>query len=1022
MTQTARKRFAAMALFLLICLPCCLAQAPTVKMAGKVTDNLNEPMIGVSIVEKGTTNGCITDIDGNYTLNVAQGATIIYSYIGYVTQEQQAVAGVVNIVLKEDSETLDEVVVVGYGVQKKSSVTGAISQVKAEDMQNRTISDASQALQGKTAGVQLITTSAAPGSSPTVRVRGYSSNVASNPLYVVDGVRMSSISGIDPNDIASMEVLKDAASAAIYGAEAGNGVILISTKKGKAGQGKITYDFQLSTQSIARMPKLLNAEEYVEYMSESNAFDPNFIKANWDGKTSTDWLDIAFENSLLMKHNLAFAGGGEQSNYYLSLTYLNNDGIVKGKDDVYQRMTATINAEYNIKPWIKVGTTNQIEKYNTRGVSTQNAYGSFLQAVMMMDPLTPDTYAPDKLPTHMQNAMNQGSTLLQDESGNYYASSLFYEGENYHPTVMRKNTIGRNSGFNVNGSIYADFTPIKGFTFTSRFGYRLGGTRSANTSLPFYGNSTQKRDYVSINSQSSTSIYYQWENFANYVKSFNGHTINAMLGMSFQESSYDYVKGSLDPDGEHAVLQNNPLFFYLNYGASSAVKGINGEKTRSAKMSYFGRVSYDYMGRYMAQFSLRADAADMSQLPITNRWGYFPAVSLGWTVSEEKFFEPVKRSVNSLKLRASWGQNGSLSALSGYAYSTDMASSGIYPLTGGNGFTTGVNPASLGNEELKWETSEQLDFGVDARFLRDRLTFSVDYYEKKTKDLLVLDTKPSLSIGGKTSPRNAGNVSNKGWEFELGWRDNIKDFSYSIRANLATLKNEVTYLDPSQPRLNGASFHTYQLSFFEKGYPVYYFRGYQFNGLDEQGNPTFKDLDNSGGLNEGDLTYIGDAIPDFTYGITLTAAYKGLDLTIFGTGSQGNDIFHCYYRPDYKSSNRLKEVWYDNHWSTNNPTGTVPLANANNIDQYIQSDAMVYDGSFFRIKQIQLGYTLPKPLLRKVFINNMRLYCSLDDFITFSKYPGFDPESSANATTGMGVDMGGYPASKKVVLGFNIEF
>ena len=512
-----------MALFLLICLPFSLAQAQTVKVTGKVTDNLNEPMIGVSIVEKGTTNGCITDIDGNYTLNVNQGATIIFSYIGYVTQEKQAVAGVMNIVLKEDSETLDEVVVVGYGVQKKSSVTGAISQVKAEDMQNRTISDASQALQGKTAGVQLITTSAAPGSSPTVRVRGYSSNAASSPLYVVDGVRMSSIAGIDPNDIASMEVLKDAASAAIYGAEAGNGVILISTKKGKAGQGKITYDFQLSTQSIARMPKLLNAEEYVDYMSESSAFDPNFIKANWDGKTSTDWLDIAFENSLMMKHNLAFAGGGEQGNYYLSLTYLDNDGIVKGKDDVYQRMTATINAEYNIKPWLKVGTTNQIEKYNTRGVSTQNAYGSFLQSVLMMDPLTPDTYAPDKLPAHMQNALNQGSTLLQDENGNYYASSLFYEGENYHPTVMRKSTIGRNSGFNVNGSIYADFTPIKGFTFTSRFGYRLGGTRSANTSLPFYGNSTQRRDYVSINSQSATSIYYQWENFANYVKTFNGH-------------------------------------------------------------------------------------------------------------------------------------------------------------------------------------------------------------------------------------------------------------------------------------------------------------------------------------------------------------------------------------------------------------------------------------------------------------------------------------------------------------------
>lgn len=1022
MKQTARKRLAAVALFLLICLPFCLVQAQTVKVTGKVTDNQNEPMIGVSILEKGTTNGCITDIDGNYTLNVSQGAAIIYSYIGYVTQEKQAVASVMNVVLREDSETLDEVVVVGYGVQKKSSVTGAISQVKAEDMQNRTISNASQALQGKTAGVQLITTSAAPGSTPTVRVRGYSSNASSNPLYVVDGVRMSDIGGLDPNDIASMEVLKDAASAAIYGAEAGNGVILISTKKGKAGQGKITYDFQFATQSISRMPKLLNSEEYIEYVSEGGIHAKDFLQTNWDGKTNTDWLDIAFENSRMTKHNLAFTGGGEQGNYYLSLTYLNNDGIVKGNDDTYQRMTATINAEYNIKPWLKVGTTNQIEKYNVRNVSSQNAYGSFLQAVLMMDPLTPDTYAPDQLPSHMQNALNQGSTLLTNEDGRYYASSLFYVGENYHPTLMRKNSISRNSGFNVNGSIYADFKPIKDLTVTSRFGYRLSGTRSSSTSLPFYGNTNQKRDYISINSQSSTSIYYQWENFANYMKSFNGHTITAMLGMSFQESTYDYVKGSLDPDGEHAVLQNNPLFFYLNYAASSAVKGINGEKTRSAKMSYFGRVDYNYMGRYMAQFSLRADAADQSQLPVTNRWGYFPAASVGWTVSEEKFFEPLKEHVNSLKLRASWGQNGSLSALSGYSYATDMVAGGIYPLGGGDNFTSAVAPSSLGNDKLKWETSEQINVGIDARFLRERLTFSLDYFDKKTKDLLVWNTTPSLSIGGKTSPINAGNVSNKGWEFELGWRDNIKDFSYGIRANLATLKNEVTYIDPSLSRIEGTTFHTYKLSYFEKGYPVYYFRGYKFKGLDEQGNPMFHDLDDSGNLNEGDQTYIGDAIPDFTYGITLTAAYKGLDVTVFGAGSYGNDIFHCYYRPDYKSSNRLKEVWYDNRWTTCNPHGTVPKADAQNIDQYIQSDAMVYSGSFFRIKQIQLGYTLPKSLLKKVFVNNLRLYCSLDDFITFSSYPGFDPESSADATKGMGIDMGGYPASKKVVLGFNIEF
>ncbi|MBR6433348.1 MAG: SusC/RagA family TonB-linked outer membrane protein, partial [Bacteroides sp.] len=763
MESNAVKRLVVSAVSLLMCIPFMLAQGH-IKVSGKVVDDLNEPMIGVSILEKGTDNGVITDMDGNYSLSVKEGATIVYSYIGYLTQEKTAVAGVMDVILKEDSKTLDEVVVVGYGVQKKSSVTGAISQVKAEDMENRTISNASQALQGKTAGVQLITTSSAPGSTPTVRVRGFSSNESSNPLYVVDGVRMSDISGLDPNNIAGMEVLKDAASAAIYGAEAGNGVILISTKKGKAGQGKITYDFQFATQSISHMPKLLNSQEYIQYMSEGNILTKDFMETSWDGKTDTNWLDIAFENSRMSKHNLAFTGGGEQGNYYLALTYLDNDGIVKGKNDTYQRMTATVNAEYNIKPWLKVGTTNQIEKYNVRNVSSQNAYGSFLQAVLMMDPLTPDTYAPGQLPAHMQNALSQGSTLLKDENGRYYGSSLFYVGENYHPTVMRENNITRNSGFNVNGSIYADFKPVKDLTITSRFGYLLGGKRSSATNLPFYGNTNQKRDYVSVSGESSTNIYYQWENFANYMKSFGGHTVNAMVGMSFQESTYDYVSAELEANGENAVLQNNPLFYYLNYASSSAVKTLGGEKTRTAKMSYFGRVGYDYLGRYMAQFSLRADAADLSQLPVSNRWGYFPAASVGWTVSEEKFFAPLQKHVSSLKLRVSWGQNGSLSALSGYSYGTDMTSGGIYPLGAGNSFTSAVSPSSLGNDNLKWETSEQTNIGLDARFLRDRLNFSVDYFNKKTKDLLVWNTTPSLVIGGSTSPINAGNVSNKGWE------------------------------------------------------------------------------------------------------------------------------------------------------------------------------------------------------------------------------------------------------------------
>ena len=1022
MRNNAVKRLAMSALFLLAGMPFLLAQNQ-IKVSGKVTDDLKESMIGVSVFEKGTTNGVITDLDGNYMLSVKEGAVIVYSYIGYVTQEKKAVPGVMNVTLKEDTKTLDEVVVVGYGVQKKSSVTGAISQVKTEDMQNRTISNAPAALQGKTAGVQVIQTSAAPGSSPTVRVRGYSSNVSSNPLYVVDGVRLSDISGIDPNDIASMEVLKDAASAAIYGAEAGNGVVLITTKKGKSGQGKITYDFQFSSQSLARVPRMLSAEQYIDYMVEANTFTEDYLLQNWDGVTNTAWTDVAFENSRMQKHNIAFTNGSDRGNYYLSLTYLDDNGIVKGNADTYKRLTATINSEYEIKPWLKVGTTNQIEKYNVRSVSTNNEYGSLLTSILQLDPLTPDTYTYENLPTHMLTALNSGKHLLQDDNGNYYAVSKFFAGEQYHPMIMRDNNIGKNSGFNVNGSVYADFKPFKGFTFTSRFGYRLSGTRSSTTDLPFYGNATQSRDYVGQSNTSSTTIYYQWENFANYMKTFGQHTVTAMVGMSYQESTYDYVNGSLSPNEEDALKKNDPLFYYLNYASASAIKGVGGEKTRSAKLSYFGRVGYEFAGRYLLQASLRADAADLSLLPATNRWGYFPAVSVGWTVSEEKFFAPLKDHVSSLKLRASWGQNGSLAALSGYAYSTDMALGGLYPFVMGNSYITSAAPSTMGNDELKWETSEQINVGIDARFLNDRLTFSMDYFDKKTKDLLVSGTTPSLIIGGSTSPMNAGNVSNKGWEFELGWRDRIGNFNYGVRANLATLKNKVTYIDPSITRLSGVNFHTSTITYFEEGYPVYYFRGYKFKGVDPAtGDPTFYDLDESGDLNDGDLAYIGDAIPDFTYGITLTAGWKGFDLTVFGTGSQGNDIFNCINRPDFAASNKMKEVFYDNRWTASNPNGSVPRAGATNMDKYQISDALVYDGSFFKIKQIQLGYTFPKNWMKKLCVGNLRIYGSLDDFFTFTKYPGFDPEAAANSTSGMGIDKGSYPCSKKVVLGFNIEF
>ena len=990
---------------------------------GTVVDETGEPVIGATVADKADAkNATVTDIDGNFILNVREGQPIIINYVGYESLEQIARNGM-TITLQPDNTSLDEVVVVGYGVQKKSSVTGAISQVKPEDMENRTISNAQQALQGKTSGVQIITTSAAPGSSPTVRIRGYSSNVSSEPLYVVDGVRLSDISGIDPSTIASMEILKDAASAAIYGAEAGNGVVLITTKKGKPGEGKISYDFMFTDESLARIPKMLNAEQYIQYMDEGNIFTKDYLLKNWDGHTNTAWTDVAFNHGHMQKHALSFTGGNDRGNYYLSLAHLNNNGIVRGGADTYKRLTATINGEYKIKDWLKVGTTNQVEKYNVRAVSSNSEYGSLLTSILMLDPLTPNTYTYDELPYQMLNALNSGKHFLQDSDGNYYAVSKFYAGEQYHPMIMRDNNKSKTEGFNVNGSIYGDFTPIAGLTITSRFGYRLSGTRNSSASLPFYGNAVQSRDYLDFSSSSSTSIYYQWENFANYMRQFGGHTVTAMVGMSFQESSSDNVSGSLTSNGEDALKKNDPLFYYLNYANASATKGVSGETNSATKLSYFGRLSYDYLGRYLLQASLRADAADLSKLSPKSRWGYFPAVSVGWTISEEKFFAPLKNTFNSLKFRASWGQNGSLSALGGYSYSTDMSLGGLYPFSSGINYTQAAAPSTMGNEKLKWETSEQLNFGFDGMLFKGRMTFGIDYFTKKTKDLLVWGTTPSLIIGGATSPINAGNVENKGFEFELGWRDQINDFRYGIRANLSTLTNEVTYIDPSITRLGGSSFHTYTVTYFEQGYPVYYFRGYEFAGVDPQtGNPTFKDLDGDGKVSDGDLTYIGDAIPDFTYGITLNAAWKGFDLTVFGTGTQGNKIMNCINRPDYAASNRLKEVFYDNRWTPDNKAGTVPRAGAADMDKYACSSAMIYDGSYFKIKQIQLGYTLPTNLIRKAALSHVRLYASLDDFFTFSKYPGFDPEASANSTTGMGVDKGGYPTSKKIVLGLNVEF
>lgn len=1006
-----------------------MAQAQK-NITGQVVDEMGEPIIGASILEMGTTNGTITDLDGNFSLNTKSGATLEISYIGYASQQVKAQSNM-KVTLLEDNKVLDELVVVGYGVQKKSSLTGSISSVKSEDMENRTISTAQEALQGKTAGVQFVGAGTGPGDVGNVRVRGISSNASTDPLYVVDGVRLSNISGLDPNNIESMEVLKDGASAAIYGAEAGNGVILITTKKGKKGEGKISYDFQFTSNSLAKKPNLMNSEEYIQYMAdEGGQIDRDKAQAYWasTGYADTDWIDEAYENSKAIKHTLSFNGGGEKGNYYLSLGYLDDDGIVKGDKDTHTRLTATINAEYKVKPWLTVGTTNNISKNNISHITTNTNDGkNVLMAAMNYDPMTPVVFPNGTMSEDMRNFLNAGKTLWTDEDGNYYGISP-YVTHGYNPVLMTLTRQQKTSAFRMNGSIYGNLNIMKGLVFTSRFGYTLAGVRKSEVDLPFYASDLASQNFVEMSAQDKTRIYYQWENFVNYNKTFaEAHTITAMFGTSYQEQTENYVAGTLTANGEDAVTKNDPAFYYLNYASSSATKGVEGEETKTAKLSYFGRIGYDYKGRYMVQATLRADAADLSILPKEKRWGYFPSVSAGWTISEENFFAPLRETVDQLKVRVSWGQNGSLASLSNYPYSNGIIYQYAYPVNGAAAnVVNSAYPNSLGNKNLKWETSEQFNVGLDARFFRSRLSFGMDYFKKTTKDLLITGTTPSLSIGGTTSPINAGNVENKGFEFELGWKDHVKDFRYGISANLATLSNKVTYLDPSLQRIEGAgSNNGYTLTYFEEGYPIYYFRGFSYAGVDEStGNPLFYAADGSTTANptDDDLTQIGDAIPDITFGLTLTAAYKNFDLTVFGSGTAGNDIFYGVTSVDKKTLNRVKEVYFDDRWTSSNTSASRPRANCTNEDKYASSSAMVYDGAYLKIKQLQLGYTLPKSLLQKAHISRLRVYASLDDFFTFTKYPGLDPEVSANAVSGTGVDYGAYPVSKKVVLGFNIEF
>lgn len=1002
---------------------------------GVVTDEKGETLIGVAVMVEGTNIGVVTDLDGAFSIQAKDSDRLNVSSIGYVEQTVPATTGkLMQIILQEDLQLLDEVVVVGYGVQRKSDITGAIASVSSDDVKNKATDNIGKAIQGKVAGVQVLQLSGAPGKETHFRVRGYSSNSdQTEPLYLVDGLKVGDISYLSTENIESIEILKDAASAAIYGAEAGNGVVLITTKSGAKGKSRIFYNGQYSLQMPSKKVEMLSTQEFIDFWTEAGIHADQFQSGD------TDWQNVIFGKGYLTQHTIGAEGANDKGSFFVSLSYLDNDGIVTGSYDVNRRVSAQVNASYNIRDWLSVGTTNSIEYRKIQMVPDNYGTGltSTIGGAYLYDPTTPLVYENDAdAPADLLTAEAQGYNVLRDAQGRLYGSSIFerFPGNPYGELIS--GTQMKNQRLSVNGTIYANITPsfLKELTFTSRLGYRMAGVQGDNYNSPHYWNVSNTSEYADMQSSINLDSYYQWENFANFTKDFDSRShINAMLGMQLAHGTARFVGGSTS-----ALVSAAPNFMNLDASMMSASKGIGGHINESSNMSYFGRMAYTYDKRYIVQVNFRADAYDLSKLSRKNRWGYFPSFSLGWITSEEKFMRPVKDAValSFLKLRGSWGINGNVNSLGGYAHSTTMnlTTGNNYSL--GNSLVTGAAVTDrLANEDLSWERSTQYDLGLESRFFADKLSFSVDYYNKITTDLLTVAPAPYVS-GAADQFVNIGKILNRGVDLELGWKEQIGDFNYSLNGNLSFLHNEVLE-SPYDYHYSGGGGYMTEATYFDVGYPIWYFRTYVVDHIDNTtGMPVYKDTGE-----DDNKAYTGSAIPKAIFGLTLTAEYKGFDLRVFGSGQYGNKLYWSMTRmnPTMLHSNFPKAVVGD-WWSWSNTKASRPTPaiwkSTTDLHKYGSSDAMLYDASYFAIKELQLGYTLPKKWAERVNMQSLRVYCSLENFFTFTKYPGNSPETMAGLTQGaedeftfnhmrsglMGIDRLSYPQIKQVVFGVNVSF
>ncbi len=1007
--------------------------AQNITVTGKISD-VEGTLIGANVVEKNTTNGVVSDENGAFSITLSnKKAILIFSFVGYKTQEIYVGNKLSLTVFLETNSVLNDVVVVGYGVQKKSVSTGAISKVRASDLEKLPVVRVEQSLLGKTSGVNVTTNSGSPGGGATVRIRGTTTINNSDPLYVVDGTPINGgIDFLNQADIESIEVLKDAASSAIYGARSANGVILVTTKKGKKDVMEVTLNSYYGVQNAARKLSLLNATQYGILMNESSVASGGavlFPNPNSLG-VGTDWQDAIFtKNAPIQNHELGISAGSGNSQYYASFGYFDQTGIVASRQSSFQRYSVRFNSTHKINDYITVGNTLGYSKNTGRGVLENNEYGSPLSRAVNLDPLTPVV---ETRPEVLNSPTFKNFAVVRDANGQPYGISNYVTSEVLNPLAAIQTNQSQGWGDKIAGNVFAEISPIKGLKYRTSYGVDFAYWGDENFSPVHYLNSSNRLDINRYARSQNRGIYWIWENTISYNKRIaKDHNITLLAGTVADRSRGGGISGSVQ-DIPATNLSNASLI----YAVPPDKQGFAGFEYQSALLSYLGRLNYDYAGKYLFSALFRRDGSP--KFGANYRFGVFPSVSVGWVASEEKFLKN-NSVINFIKFRGSWGVNGN-DQIGDFRFVSTIGGFRSYTFGASEKLINGSTPNALANPDLRWEQTTQTNFGFDAKIFRN-LTVTVDVFSKKTSGML-LDIAVPGYVGNNGPVGNVATMENKGIELELGYVQKIGNVNFEFSGNASHIVNKVTNLGLEKKFLVGQTFSPQGLEITRTsvGEPVNYFFGYKTDGIFQNqteinnykndkgellqpiakpGDFRFLDISKDGKIDAADRTKIGNPTPSLIYGFNFAANWKGFDILVFGQGVYGNDIFRATRRFDLQTSNMTTDAL--NRWTGENSSNTYPrlIANDPNKNFSRSSNFYVEDGSFFRIRTLQLGYTLPLSVTSRVGIKKCRVYISGNNLITFTKYSGFDPEIGGNS---FGVDRGLYPQARFFLLGGNVTF